>query len=561
MRKSTSFMLAWVSVLVLASGALPQPAPTATPIPTDTPTAKPGEIRFQGRQPNVVPGNVSSMAVDDLNLDGFSDLAVSSSPAGRVTVMLGDGSGDFSSLISTDPFRTRLIGIATGDFDGDGIPDVATTDNQSDTFAVLLGRGDGLLGVPTFFRTGMSPVGIVAGDFDGQPGLDVAVANGGEGTISVFFNKDTGRAAFTNPSNFPSRIPFYLFTGDFNDDGNLDIVALNPGGGSAGNGDVTLLVGNGVGGFQSRGGFLAGDAAQQATVGDFNNDGIPDVAVTNARASSTTVTTSAITILLSDGAGNFNRPAQIQVNCASLASTICKPGPIAAADLDGDGNTDLAVGIGISNVVLIYAGNGDGTFDPVGSPITLQAPPGVLLATDIDSDGRTDLIVGGGALVQVLLNVTEPIVPIVTRTPNATMTPTPTPMGGELTPVVTGSVTAVPPTTKTPGSGKQRGDICSDNSECATPGICAQNRCCDRACNGTTERCDLNPPGICQSIPPSPTAVPAEGNQVFRSGGCSVSPTGGSPFGPLAVLLLPGAVWLNRRMTWVRLGRSLRRPR
>src|ERR1700722_11600434 len=82
---------------------------------------------------------------------------------------------------------------------------------------------------------------------------------------------------------------------------------------------------------------------QSVAVGDFNGDGLPDVAVASLSGQ--------VTVMLSDGAGGFET--------AILAATGHGLASVIAVDLNGDGKLDLAVA---NNSVWVLLGNGDGTF-------------------------------------------------------------------------------------------------------------------------------------------------------------------------------------------------------
>lgn len=73
-------------------------------------------------------------------------------------------------------------------------------------------------------------------------------------------------------------------------------------------------------------------------------------------------------------------------------ATVESSGGLAVADLDGDGDTDLAVTDRLNSTVAIFLNQGDGRFVP-GVNIPLDVRPGRIQAADIDADGRIDLAV------------------------------------------------------------------------------------------------------------------------------------------------------------------------
>jgi hypothetical protein len=147
-----------------------------------------------------------------------------------------------------------------------------------------------------------------------------------------------------------------------------------------GNGDGTFtVVGSPFGPYSETGSFA---------VGDFNNDGIPDVAAINAVYYAPSST---ITIFLGNGDGTFT------VAAASPGVGL-SPSAIATADIDGDGNADLAVvqedASGNGQVVL-YFGKGDGTFTESSSVTSVASTASSILPSDLNGDGKTDLVLTG----------------------------------------------------------------------------------------------------------------------------------------------------------------------
>ena len=78
----------------------------------------------------------------DFDRDGTSDLAIANTASGSVSVLLGDGDGNFQAP-RTFAAGAAVWAVAIGDFNGDGAPDLATADNGANTVSVLPGNGDG----------------------------------------------------------------------------------------------------------------------------------------------------------------------------------------------------------------------------------------------------------------------------------------------------------------------------------------------------------------------------------------------------------------------------------
>jgi subtilase family serine protease len=182
--------------------------------------------------------------------------------------------------------------------------------------------------------------------------------------------------------------PSSIAVGDFNGDGIPDLAVAN-----SYNNTLTILLGNGDGTFTASASQpQTGNYPLAIAVGDFNGDGKADLAVTNDNSSS-------VTILLGNGDGTFT--------AASLSpSTGNGPDSIAVGDFNGDGIQDLAVANGSSGTITVLLGNGDGSFSAAAlSPQTGQEPKSIVTA-DFNGDGKLDLaveIAGSNASVTVLL--------------------------------------------------------------------------------------------------------------------------------------------------------------
>ena len=222
---------------------------------------------------------------------------------------------------------------------------------------VVTARAAYALATPIYWGAASTASTVAAGDFNGDGKLDVAVA---DGSLTVLLGDGNGH--FQTAREFPlaGMNPTYLVSGDFDGDGNLDVAASGPAG-------VFVFSGAGDGSFRSSvkvgpAGFAAGIAA-----GDFNGDGVSDLAVDF----------SSLTILVFARGGSYST---VQYAYSAIS--------IAVADFNGDGIADLGTASGVA------IGNGDGTFKP---PLTLGIPGPFVAAGDLNGDGKADLVVRGSA--------------------------------------------------------------------------------------------------------------------------------------------------------------------
>jgi sugar lactone lactonase YvrE len=277
--------------------------------------------------------------------------------------------------------------VAVGDFNGDGIPDLAVT-NGTNSITILLGNGDGTFRVaPVSPPPGNSPSGIVAGDFNNDGKLDLAVVNSGDNTITILLGNGDGtfKPAAAHPATGGS--PNSIAVADFNRDGNLDLVLVNACAISAyctTNAQLTILLGDGQGGFTpSTSNPSVNGYSDGVVVGDFNGDGIPDLAVPSPNFAQPD--NASVAIFLGNGDGTFTADGAVWAGY--------DPETVVVADFNGDGIPDMAVTAGGgSGGVTILLGNGDGTFAAAANSPALNYP-GALAVGDFNGDGKADLAV------------------------------------------------------------------------------------------------------------------------------------------------------------------------
>src|SRR5262249_44378575 len=169
---------------------------------------------------------------------------------------------------------------------------------------------------------------------DNRP--DLAVANFYSGTVTIL--RGRGDGTFESRGNYVasgvSRIgTVSLAVADFDGDRKQDLAVVS-------RGDVAyVLLGNGDATFQPAQVFPAGPGASAVVVGDFNRDGVPDLAVANEDANS-------VTVLLGLGDGTFR-------SIPNFRLTGLGPSFIVTGDFNRDGAADLAVANAVSNNVSI----------------------------------------------------------------------------------------------------------------------------------------------------------------------------------------------------------------
>jgi hypothetical protein len=321
-----------------------------------------------------------NVVLADLRNNGLTDIVTNNGSAS--SVLLNEGKSRFEDGQWTTVAGGAGCGAAA-DFNGDGKPDLAVI--TSTGFTILLGTGK----VTAPFSTGSSvavagAACLVTGDLNGDhiPDLLVAVNDSPNALLSYLGNGDgtfTLKAATPTPNSGGE-----VVLADFNHDGKLDFA-------TSGN---LLALGNGDGTFQMPAAIVSSPPAtgfSGIAAGDINNDGWPDIVLTNSQLYAPGVD---VYVLLNNQHGGFNQvPTGFGVGTQQ---------PI-LVDLNGDGNLDLVLGAVLGAAASIYLGDGTGAF--TAGPL-LQGPgagTGIDLVSDVNGDGIPDVLVLGADSINVYL--------------------------------------------------------------------------------------------------------------------------------------------------------------
>jgi FG-GAP-like repeat len=317
-----------------------------------------GDGTFQAVQSFPSGGSLTAMVIADVNNDGRLDVVGSNcAPSGQlcpfgngtVGVLLGNGDGSVQPVQIYESGGLAATFVAVADVDGDHHLDVLVSnqricDNCRGNVGVLRGRGNGTFESAQTYATDIfAPAFLVAADLNGDQTPDLVLTEnvGGGGQLAVLLNRGDGafHAAVVYSTGGPYATPLVL--SDVNGDGKPDLLVSNAQfceGHPLSDGCVGILLGTGDGTFQPAVTYSSGAiGAWSLAVADFDGDGALDVAVANQCNTSSCAGVATLGVLAGHGDGTFGQAVIYPTDRNSVL--------VVAADLNGDGNPDLVVGM------------------------------------------------------------------------------------------------------------------------------------------------------------------------------------------------------------------------
>jgi len=325
--------------LLTTTTTLP-PLTTTTTIPTTTTTAAPAGV-FK----------------DDFNGDTKSDILLKNA-AGSLYVLEGKADGVSYATTATRIYKESTPAtysvVGTGDFNGDQNVDILLK-NAAGSLYVLFGKADGVsyAATPTRIYKESTPATytvVGTGDFNNDTHCDILLQNAA-GSLYVLYGKADGVAYATAPTRIYKETSPATYTvagtGDFNGDGNCDILLQNAAG------SLYVLFGKDDGVSYATTATRIYKESTPATysvvgTGDFNGDGNTDVLLKNAAGS--------LYVLFGKDDGVSYATTATRIYKESVPATYSVVG---TADYNGDGNTDVLLKNAAGSLYVLF-GKDDG---------------------------------------------------------------------------------------------------------------------------------------------------------------------------------------------------------
>ena len=313
--------------------------------------------------------------------------------------------------------------LIADDFNRNNILDLVVVNSGDSSFSFYKGNGDGTFKDQRVFRTGGDPICLVSADFNEDGYKDVGVLNYADQSIQVYLNTRLGSFQKTNQLLMPGKIPINMASGDFNGDGRMDLIVTMR------FSNVVMVLGKGNGYFSEPQSMAVKGQPTGIVVGDYNQDGMTDVAVALAGNGN-----KGVQVLWGKGDGKFEsskvfkagkQPLSIvsldvnndgwmdfvtSSNSLHALTTIVNKGDktfdslkdfasgnfpkfVVAADFTGDGLQDIAVSNATDDRITVSLGRGDGTFTYPPIYHTVDEHPQGMAVGDFNGDGLIDIAV------------------------------------------------------------------------------------------------------------------------------------------------------------------------
>jgi len=321
------------------------------------------------------------------DLDGDGDLDLATANQGKLVLLLQVAPGTFEPAAEPVLASGGPICLVATDLNGDGLRDLVSACAMSNELKLFLQQEapPGHFVPYRTLQTGDCPVSLVAADLDRDGRVDLVSANRESDDLSLFYQTATGtfldQPDLTLGAGEGSE-PWCVAAADLDGDNFLDLVvtANDPGQSTEPTGKLRLFFQESLGSFTLKDAVEVGCLPRAVVAADLDGDGDLDLAAVSGD--------NRLDLHFQTAPGAFEESASLET---------LRPRSVAAADLDGDGDTDL-VSVGeVSDELRLFFQTAPGGFTPARHPMhvsdgqTLAESPVCVVASDLNGDGLVDL--------------------------------------------------------------------------------------------------------------------------------------------------------------------------
>jgi len=364
-------------------------------------------VVFHGSAPTTSPANLSTLerkdlpkltpvgkapkdvAYADFNGDTYLDLAVADSADDTVSILINNKNGTFTRQkvdVGDEPTRVLPFNL-DGDNDTDLLVSNFGDSENGKSVSLLVNDGTGKLTQESNLSLPAQPLALASQDLNADGKQDLVVTlftDSPEGNkVAVFLAGETG---FNDPVFYDvGKNPVDVAIAMLDSDNNFDLLVVNGFDGEGGN-SVSLLKGDGAGGFELVASYPTGRSPQSVAVAPLNGDSFMDFVVANSFDNDEEG--NSVSVFLSQGEMNYVESEKVPVGRA--------PSHVLLFDVNRDMKPDLIVSESYNgpggNQIRRLLGTEDGSF---GTPLTAptgRAPLRLVLA-DMNQDGYLDAVV------------------------------------------------------------------------------------------------------------------------------------------------------------------------